>query len=259
MSPPVSHIFLLLFITILLFLLFMISITITMYLLAQGSCALCTQCARPSILFLMAPVSQIWQVLIQTQIYWPWQMTTALVRPIYLQNRIHTSQVRSALGGRRLTSRNLAAKGPTNAGAKQPNPQTQILPPIWKHSCKPDFQCLLPALISPMFGLTLNVVDQEVDIYYFLGAEKGWKWSKTSKKWPQEKFPSVHKSTFEVIICHGLSCNSLRKRGWRPTHTTIRSRWPSCHPGEGDHHSSCSCSDNRFGSKLILGVYCGGG
>ena len=25
-----------------------------------------------------------------------------------------------------------------------------------------DFQCLLPALLSPMFGLTLNVVDQEV-------------------------------------------------------------------------------------------------
>ena len=43
-------------------------------------------------------------------------------------------QVRSALGGRRLTSRNLAAKGPTNAGAKQPNPQKQLLLPIWKDS-----------------------------------------------------------------------------------------------------------------------------
>ena len=31
-------------------------------------------------------------------------------------------------------------------------------------STDPYFQCLLPALISPMFGLTLNVVDQEVNV-----------------------------------------------------------------------------------------------
>ena len=130
----------------------------------QGSCAHCTPFAKPTIPSLMDLASPISQVNIQTGCCQTDMLNDIVNTSIKRNDKTFRPGLLLVGGGSppeiwlpKAPQMQVHRLEIANCSLRNTNYNMQI----W--TMCPDFQCLLPSLSSPTFGLTLNVVDQQVD------------------------------------------------------------------------------------------------